>query len=354
LHAAGWQTSVEMSSTVEEARWDSFLESTNLGHFQQSCLWAQVKRLEGWRAIRSVCIAEDRPVGGFQILFRSSGGVRIGYVSKGPVLLPDYSPFADLVLHRLLDTVREHRIRALILQPPDVCTAFPPKLASAPFLPNRLVGIIQANCEVRLEGGFDEVERRMRPHTRQEVRQAARRNVVVREGRSEDLDAFFNLMLASCARQGDAHPNPSRVELLMALWRQFHPKGHVRLDLAEVQGKPVSGLLSIAFGSRVTFWKKGWSGEQAGSHPNQRMQYEALRWAALQGFKTCDFAAMRPDLARTLMEGHLPTETQKKSRDFFNLGFGGVPVLLPEARVYIPNPILRMAYRMWMSLSHRG
>ena len=55
---------------------------------------------------------------------------------------------------------------------------------------------------------------------------------------------------------------------------------------------------------------------------------------------------MRPDFAATLLAGEEPSEDQKRSRDFFSLGFGGKPVMLPDSRALIPNPILRSAYRI--------
>ena len=42
------------------------------------------------------------------------------------------------------------------------------------------------------------------------------------------------------------------------------------------------------------------------------------------------------------------TTIGKKARDFFLLGYGGTPTLLPESKVYISNPALRFMYRSTM------
>ena len=36
-----------------------------------------------------------------------------------------------------------------------------------------------------------------------------------------------------------------------------------------------------------------------------------------------------------------PVLVKKRSRDFYNMRFGGHPVLLPEAKIYIRNSFLR-------------
>lgn len=337
-----------IADSERDKEWDTFLTSHPIGQFQQSSLWAAVKRFDQWQCTRQTLLQEGKIVGGFQILHKKTRGLRIGYVSKGPVLHPAHAPLADQLLCRLLDTVREQRIQALIVQPPDICKEFPPRLAHPPFLPNRIVSVIQANCEIALQDGAEQVQQQMRASKREEARQAVKRGVVIREAGEGDLETFFHLMIESCARQGSEKPNPSNIESLNALWRAFHPNDFLRLDIAEIEGKPVAGLLSIAFGSRVTFWKKGWSGEFARRHPNTLLNLHAIRWAASHEFQTCDFAAMSPDLATALLADTPLTQEQKKSRDFFNLGFCGHPVLLPEARLYIQHPALRILYRMWV------
>ena len=75
--------------------WDDFLSQTPLGQFQQSTIWARAKHSEGWRSVRVLFTVEDVLVGGFQLLERSSLWGRIGYVSKGPVILADRMPLAQ-------------------------------------------------------------------------------------------------------------------------------------------------------------------------------------------------------------------------------------------------------------------
>ncbi len=336
-----------MSSTVSRSfvddQWDSFLQTTPLGQFQQSSAWARVKSQDGWSPLRVTFTLGSQMVGGFQILSRKSKIGRIGYISKGPVLLPSFSDAAPLVLESLSKSVRQTGISVLIVHAPDESLDFPSLLQHAPFQRNRLQRINQATLRVRVSKGIAGIEKGMSKYTRKKVRHARRQGVAVRECAENDLPVFFDLMRATCQRQG-VHPNPSSLEGVRAIWNAFSPTKQIRLTIAETQGEPVAALLALKFGQIVTLWKKGWSGEHSNLHPNEVLAGEALDWASLQGFEYCDFAGLDTQIAATLIKGEPLSEAQMKSRDFFNIGFGGEPKLLPEPRVLIPNPLLRKLY----------
>src|SRR5690242_12917165 len=76
------------SDAANDVDWDAFLLSTPLGQFQQSSAWARVKALENWRATRFIMTSEGAPVAGCQVLWKTKLGLRFGYISKGPVVLP--------------------------------------------------------------------------------------------------------------------------------------------------------------------------------------------------------------------------------------------------------------------------
>ena len=340
----GRNVRVWTSGATEAPAWDAFLTGTPLGQFQQSSHWAGVKQQEGWKPIRRLFTCEDAVVGGFQVLARRSRFGRVGYVSKGPVLLADHAQVANLLLEHMTRCARENGLRALIVQPPDACRIFLPLLARKPFLENHVLRVIRANYVIDTSKGFAAVKKRMHAKTLQRVRQAARRGVSIRDGEREDLPVFFELMLATCERQGNVHPNPSRVELLVEMWDRFRPSGSIRLAFAQCDGAPVSGQLSILFGNRTTFLKKGWSGTHADRRPNQLLQYEEIKRAAEAGFACCDFAGLDTGTAKAMLRGAGPPAGPADTRDTFNLAFGGTPVLLPEARLLVPIPLLRTAY----------
>ena len=340
----GRQVSCWLSQTVGDAEWDTFLQSTPLGHFQQSSLWAQAKLVDGWKPIRFLLQVEGRLAGGFQILTRQSRVGKIGYISKGPVLEYEDPVLLEYLVKQVISVVKTFRIRALIAQPPDESRLNGALLARHCFLPNHLVDVISATLLVDLSGGMAGINKNMRKTRLYEIRVARRQGISIREGGEKDIRVFFSLMSSTCKRQG-TNPSPRTESDMMALWNAFHPHGAIRLSLAECEGEIVAGLLCLRFGQRVTAWKKGWSGKYSDRYPNQLLSYEAIEWAQRMGANVLDFAAMRRDIAEAMIAGKAPAKEWESSRDWFNLGFGNRPQLLPESKIYISNPLARFLYK---------
>jgi lipid II:glycine glycyltransferase (peptidoglycan interpeptide bridge formation enzyme) len=333
------------STKSPDTEWDDFLASVPLGHFQQSSQWAQAKSTAGWRSIRSILRLGGQIAGGFQILARDTRFGRIGYISKGPVVAVEAPQAIEEMILAVKRIASTERLSALIIQAPDESRIESSVLSNHGFLPNHLVDVVGATLLVDLSVGMEQIGRCMRKNTWVEIRQAQRRGVTIREGTEQDIPDFFRLMLATCQRQ-NTRPSPSRAEDLLEVWKTFALKGRARLSIAECGGAAVAGAFCICFGSRVTIWKKGWSGAHRERHPNQLLLFESIEWAEKHGYKLYDFAALAPDTAHTLLQGRSLSEKQKKSRDFVHLSYGNKPVLLPEDRIYVSNPFLRRAYQM--------
>jgi len=318
--------------------WDAFLESTPQGQFQQASGWARVKAEEGWQVLRLGLAAGAGPSWGAQILWKETRPGRVGYVSKGPVLAEESPATIATALTHLRQAARQLGLRALVVQPPDESRISAADLCRQGFSALPLPGVISATALVDLRGGPDAFEARMNRRTRQEARQAVKRGVTVRWGARADLPLFFELMRGSCRRQNTA-PNPGRVEILEALWDAF--PGRIQIGFAHVQEEAVASLLLIGFGSRCTFWKKGWNSQEAVRHANCLLNVAALRRAADQGYRFVDFGALDRPLAEALLAGQPPTPAQLQSRHTFNLRLGAQPKLLPPAQLLVLNPVLR-------------
>jgi lipid II:glycine glycyltransferase (peptidoglycan interpeptide bridge formation enzyme) len=339
--------------------WDRFLEHSPKGQFEQCSGWAAVKAVEGWNCSRIELLEHDRLVGGFQVLFRNRGLFRIGYISKGPVIDSKNADFAKTSIQWIISHAKKHHIGALLVQPPERGNAISSALSRHGFMPNHLHRLIEATLLVETSCSQTDILGRMSRKMRQKIRQSKGRGTIIREGSVLDLPIFFELMLATCRRQDNVIPNPASLASLQSIWSQFYSVGKLRLTIAEIDGSPVSGLLSIIFGDRVTLWKKGWNSEHSDRRPNELLYYETLEWSRRQGYKICDLGAVAPDIARTLLRQNQLSEEQMQSGNFFNLGFGGLPVLLPKAWVWFPNPIIRLIYnvlfryRILQTLHHR-
>jgi len=337
------------SCAVEDGGWDAFLRKVSNGHFQQSSLWSQVKALERWSSSRIVLTLGDTIVGGFQILSRQSRLGRIGYVTKGPVFALEHPDLAEFGIELLRRMAKTYNMVAVIVQPPDNSNIVPHFSDRHQFVPNVVLGMIEATLIIDLSATMEQINQEMSRYTRKQVRQAKQRGISIREGGAGDISTFFQLMLATCKRQGDAKPNPSTESVMKGMWSIFHPHGCARLTIAQCGEEIVSAQWSIPFGERVTLWKKGWSSAHSNRHPNQLLTYEAIEWAQSKGYKLLDFSGLAPSIAAALLRKERLSEQQKASRDAFHLGFGGRPLLLPKAFLLINNPIIRVCYRAIVS-----
>lgn len=330
-------------STLLNPEWDHLLQSHPLGQFQQSSLWAQVKATEGWTVHRGLQLRDLAPVGGWQMLYRSTRFGRIGYVSKGPV--PDPSAPEDLApsLSSLLHTARRLRLRALIVHPPDDCTTHNTTFTTLGLVPEHCLGIAQTTLIIDLTAPID-WRTNLQPNTRRAIRKSQERGVIVREGTPSDAPVFFKLMAASASRQKVA-PNPRTQRAVEQLLQSFLSNGAGRLFLADFQSKTLSALFLISFGRIASEWKKGWSGAHPEARSNELLCAHAIDWASQHQCHRYDTISISPDTADCVLRGEKPSQGTHPSSDLFKLSFGGRPKFLPPPWIWFRHPPLRWLYR---------
>jgi lipid II:glycine glycyltransferase (peptidoglycan interpeptide bridge formation enzyme) len=338
---------IRVGTRSTDSLWDKFLEGSPNGHFEQCSGWTDAKASDGWQGSRIEILNESRIIGGFQILFRGKGPVRIGYISKGPAIDSENPEALRLAIEQIKSQAAKHRICALLVQPPERSYRISTSLIQNGFLSNNLHRLIEATLLLDMSGSQAECLKQLSPNKRQIIRQSIKRGVTIIEGCEADLPKFFQLMLSTCRRQGNVRPNPLNLNNLMALWKYMQSSGHFRLTFAVIKGIPVSGLLCVIFGDRMTLWKKGWIENHGNQHPNELLYYESIEWARAHGCKTCDFGALDRDIATAILQGENLSTKQMKSRHFFNIGFGGTPELFPPSCIWIPSSITRTCYGLF-------
>jgi len=344
---------VWLSTALTDPLWDDFLRATPDGQFQQSSLWAEFKAGEGWRHHRVVVAGAAGLVGGFQILWKQSRFVRLGYVSKGPVTGPPGAELGRQLAVLLQQAARTLRLVAVIVQLPDDSLIAPDSYEENGYLRSNPMKIIEATYRLDVREDIGVLRSRMSTSLRRNLRAGKRRGVVLREGTVEDLGLFFKLMEATCQRQGTA-PNPSSPAALARLWNIFAPSGAIRLIFAECAGTVVASKLNLHFGRVVTLWKKGWDGSHGESHPNELLEEESFEWARARGYEVCDFCSFSRTAIERALAGQALASGQLSSRDAYHLRFGGQPQLLPPSLVLVPHPLLRYGYRrLFLPLERR-
>ena len=140
----------------------------------------------------------------------------------------------------------------------------------------------------------------------------------------------------------------------MQMWRVFNARGLIKLLMVEYEGEKLAAMLMIPFGQCVKAWKVGWSGEHNNRRPNYLLYSEGIKWAKECGYEYFDLYGLNAEAASAVIRGDPLPEMFKSTPAFFKLGFGGEPLLFPDAQVYIYSPLLRFAYsrlftRPWFS-----
>jgi hypothetical protein len=326
-----------------DAAWDEFLMKSAMGQFQQSGMWAQVKEVDGWESLRVVATIEHNIVGGFQILWRKTRFGRIGYVSKGPVAVPEKQNLIEMLVILMREQALRNKILALLVQPPDDSRMTSDILDCHHFIRSNPLGVIETTLLVDVSHGEEFLDKRMSRKRRKNVRLAEKYGVTIREGTEHDIGLFFDLMCATCQRQG-VKPNPPTEKSLRKLWLTFSRHNCLRVTFAEYNQEVIAGVINIVFGAKVNMWKKGWNFKYPDCRPNDLLFYETLHWACSNKFNNCDCIAFDRSIADAMQIGQPLSDIQQKSLHIFNLQFGGIPKLLPPARIWIANPLLRLFY----------
>ena len=334
---------INVSQSAEDNEWDNFVEFGAKGHFEQTSRWGQVKGEGGWQPLRLMVYEAGEIVAGAQILLRSLPLFgRIGYLPRGPLVLKPDPDLPSLIVHKIKDAAKEWRVRFLLAQAPQGRQDIDEVLAREGFVPDDSGEIVTATMCIDLGQGLETVLSRMTKKFRHHIRFAARNYVAVHDGKEEDIPLFFRMMVETCKRQG-VDPNPASESHIRKLWQVFSERGGVKLFLASYKDEVVSGLIGIPFGQVFYAWKMGWTGKFEDSRANHLLHWEAIKWASNAGYRFFDFMAVSRLVAETVIKGgHFYSAA--KGSDLFKLSFGGDPILLPEARTYISNPILKFSY----------
>lgn len=331
---------LSVDSAARSPEWDEFVALAPGGHHAQTSLWAGVKSVLGWEAERVVLRDGGAIVGGVQLLTRAvAPGCRVGFAPRGP-LLPDDEGALDLLLGAVDDLGRTRRIRYLKLQPPAGRHDLVPALRERGWAMSTMEAAPTATVQVDLEPDEDELLRRMRKRTREKIRQAPRRGLVIREAGEEDFPTYCAIVEATSRRQGfGAYPR----RYYEAMWREF---ADAVVLLAELDGRVLSATLLLGYGDRVTYKMGGWSGDRSPVQPNEAIHWAGIQWAKAAGYRYYDFDGIHKSIALALQShGELP-ESARSGVAHFKLGFGGEIELFPGAMDRSPTVFLRPAVRL--------
>lgn len=327
----------------DPAAWNQVVLASG-GHFLQSWGWGEFKSQFGWDVAR-VAAEEGAAPAVAQMLVRRKAGVSVGYIPRGPV---HTARDEGIKLWRAIG--QEARRQRALFVIAEANEALPVGLEQAarltagpaPIQPARTVKVPLLDDESLLK--------QMHQKTRYNVRLAQRRGVTVRRAPhdSAGVDAFYALMQDTAQRNAfGVHERRYYAEFL----RIFGDTA--ALLFAEIEGKPVAGVIAVSFGNEAIYMYGASSTKDRAHGAGFYIQYETMRWAREQGCTVYDLWGIPAiDPSTTHVDGgdRIAGTSGSDWRGLyeFKTRFGGQIVSYPAPleRIYFPG-LAHLAKRIY-------
>jgi lipid II:glycine glycyltransferase (peptidoglycan interpeptide bridge formation enzyme) len=278
----------------DRTAWDGALRELPAAHILQSWAWTETKAQTGWRAQRMLWAADGRPVAAAAFLSRSLGAnlpVAVGYVPKGPALDWADAALAAQVLERIEEEARR-RHAIFVKIDPDVRADAAEGQEVRSLLDRRGWRVSDEQIQYRntmitdLAPDEETLLASMKPKWRYNIRLSERRGIAVRDGSNADLPAFYEMYAETGERDGFVvRPSP----YYESIWSRLMRESLAHLLLAELDGKPVAGLILFRFGGTAWYFYGASTAVGREAMPNHALQWAALRWAKAAGCTRYDW-----------------------------------------------------------------
>jgi lipid II:glycine glycyltransferase (peptidoglycan interpeptide bridge formation enzyme) len=331
---------------VDQAEWDAAVRSCG-GHLLQSWRWGAFKNRFGWDVERIAVPGKERAALA-QVLFRTRAGMSIGYIPRGPVW-PEEDPDVVRELWVCVDNAARRRRTLAIIVEPDR------PLPEASNLNVRLIPgpePIQPARSVKVELLDDQsLMDQMHPKTRYNVRLAVRRGVSTRKAEQTDnsIHEFYHMLQDTASRnEFVVHALDYYGEFL----REF--SDDACLLFAEIDGKPVAGVIAAVFGEEGIYMYGASSTQQRAHGAAFLLQHEAMRWARSRGARRYDLWGIPeydPESSANASGDRLAASTGNDRRGLyeFKTRFGGNIVRYPPPLERVYRPVLATLARKFYS-----
>lgn len=361
-----WRSGLATDS--DRSRFDAFVWDSPRGNPLQLWSWGEVKAGDAWAPLRVFVEREGRMLAACSIVEKAlarSPGLRGGSATRPPgVVLPRFwlahrGPVVDPTDPEVVPHLWA-ALRALAPHHGALCLRCDPEWPEAegrllrtnglrPLAPRKdwYLGAMQPLrvWRISLQGGPDGVLSRMESHTRYDIRRSERKGTTIREGRLEDLPAFYALERANARRKSFALRSP---EFFTRLWRAWNgPRAPGRVFVAEVSGRFAGAAWFVVCGRGC------WGQFVAADHalrrhlPTVALYWAAIRWAISRGCTFCDFGGI----------GH--REDPADGLWAFKKGFGPGDTRFCGEHDLVFQPLAYQAFRLaeegrWAWYAHRG
>jgi hypothetical protein len=128
-----------------------------------------------------------------------------------------------------------------------------------------------------LSNGTDLIWKNLNRSTRQSIEIAKKEGVEITEGDRGDAGFIYDLLKE---RNRIASPK----EFLDTVFSTFS-QGYLRVLVAKAGSERLSGIITVIYKDKVTFWIGAPKCSYKGASPNELLLWEAIRWSEINNFK---------------------------------------------------------------------
>ena len=173
--------------------------------------------------------------------------------------------------------------------------------------------------------------------TRYNIRLATKKGVTIREGNRENLKSFHDIMKTTGSR------DEFFIRPLSYFEKIYDSMGaeHIKLIIAEYEGKPISAVLPIKYGNKVWYLYGGSSNEHRNLMPNYLLQWEMIKWAKESSCDIYDFRGV---------SGFKSENDQQYGVYKFKKGFNGDFVEFVNELYIVFNPVMNTIFNISQSI----
>jgi lipid II:glycine glycyltransferase (peptidoglycan interpeptide bridge formation enzyme) len=324
-------------SEVNLTDWNHFLESHPNAHLLQMGEWGELKKDFGWEPVR---IIQDEV--GAQILFRRLPlGLTIGYMPK-PAFSGGHLVVSEQFWKEVDSVCKQNRAIFLKIERDIWVDEFQPSNLPAFKLSNHNIQPPHT-IVISIKDNEETILSRMKPKCRYNIRLAEKKGITVRVW--DDIPAFHEMMIVTGGRDNfGVHSK----EYYQCAYELFHPKGACELLVAEYEDKPLASLMVFANGKRAWYVYGASNDHERNRMPTYLLQWQAIRWAKMQGCEEYDLWGV-PDENEETLEANFESRHDGLWGVYrFKRGFGGQLKRSAQALDRVYNPLLYWLYTKYI------
>jgi lipid II:glycine glycyltransferase (peptidoglycan interpeptide bridge formation enzyme) len=329
-----------IDETQVNPEWDQFVVSSDTGTFYQTSSWAQVKKAQGWNALRAITKSSTGDIcGGCQVLYKKLFGIfYLIQLPKGPIYEPENLEMALSILDEIKRFFQRHPY-FLIIQPGDTCWDLMERLLHSGYGTDLKVDLEEkATIIFDVSKDREEILKKIKKRKRSQFRQSETRGLQFFESNDrQDLETFHSMHKRVAEKRDFDIQNRLFFD---TLWDHFKLKDWLHLFIAKFEGKPVSAALAIVFKDTVHLYRLGWIRGYNHFHPNEGMAWHIMKWANEHQYHWVDFGGIDLEVAEAVLNGAELPEWVSHSYNGFKLQVSEDITLFPGTVEYFSPRVL--------------